>query len=90
MSWNPHETGHARVLSRGGRWLVLGLETVLGRIERAVEAVAFWTAVGLPFVYLGLILGGGAGNQRVAIAGLLLVNAIALVVGHDHARDGSA
>lgn len=90
MSWNPHDTGHTRALSRGGQWLVLGLEAVLGRIGWAVEAAAFWTAVGLPFVYLGLIVGGGAGNRWVALAGLVFANAIALVVGHDHARDRPA
>lgn len=87
MSWSPHDHGQISLLSHGGQWLGRGVETVVGAIARAIEALAFWTAVGLPFVYLPMIVGGVAGQQWLAIAGLLLANVISLIAGHDYARD---
>lgn len=56
-------------------------------LARSVEAVAFWLAVALPFLYLPLMLNGFTGQEAIAFAALLAVNAVALVVGHDHRRD---
>lgn len=57
-------------------------------LARSVEAVAFWLAIALPFLYFPLVLNGFTGQEAVAFAALLAVNAVALVVGHDHNRDG--
>lgn len=90
MSWSPHEHGYASPLSRLGRRLVQGGETVVAGLARAVRAVAFWAAVGLPFVYLPLVVSGVSGQQWLALGGLLLANAVALVAGHAHARNPTA
>lgn len=89
ISWRPSEYRHAGTVSQGAVRLGRGVETVLGGIARAIEALAFWAAVGLPLVYLPLIVGGGAGQQWIALAGLLLAHVVALVAGHDYARDSA-
>lgn len=55
-----------------------------------VTAAAFWTAVVLPVAYVPLLLVGPVGGERaLLVAALLAMNAIALVVGHPHGRDGA-
>lgn len=61
--------------------------TVAGWLGRALEALAFWTAVLLPLVYLPLFVGGIGGQEPVAVGGLLLMNLLALIAGHDYARE---
>lgn len=48
------------------------------------RATAFWTATGLPFVYLPMLFGGLAADHPLTIAALLTLNALALLVGHGH------
>lgn len=48
------------------------------------RAAAFWTATGLPFVYLPMLLGGFAADHPVTIAALLTLNALTLLFGHGH------
>lgn len=48
--------------------------------------VGFWLAVALPFLYLPLLAGGLQGNEPVTFVALLGLNAVSLVLGHDHAR----
>lgn len=60
---------------------------VSSRLRRPVEALAFWTAVVLPFVYLPLMLDGFAATSDVLLfGGLVVLNVVALLVGHDHKR----
>ncbi|MFB6094201.1 MAG: hypothetical protein ABEJ77_04595 [Halanaeroarchaeum sp.] len=55
-----------------------GYETVV----RPIEALAFWAAVVMPFVYLPLFLTGiGTGAEAVAFAALIAVHALALIGG---------
>lgn len=57
-------------------------------LRRPVEALAFWAAVVLPFVYLPLLVGGFETTTGLLLfAGLLLANVVALLVGHDHKRE---
>lgn len=52
-----------------------------------VRAIGFWLAVVVPFLYLPLLVRGFAGPSEVlAFVGLLLLNVVALVVGHGHRR----
>ena len=51
-----------------------------------VRVVAFWTAVILPFIYLPLLFGGLEGNATL-FGGLLALNAVALLLGHDYRRE---
>lgn len=90
MSWSPHDHGHISLVSHGGRWLSRGVETVAGGVARVLEALAFWMAVGLPFVYLPLIVGGVTGQQWMAIAALLVAHVVSLIAGHGYARDPTA
>jgi hypothetical protein len=48
--------------------------------------VAFWVAVGLPFLYLPLLYGGLEGEQWIVFVGLIVANALALLLGHDYRR----
>ena len=50
-----------------------------------VRVVAFWTAVALPFLYLPLLFGGLKGDAAL-FGGLLVLNAVALLLGHDYRR----
>ena len=52
-----------------------------------LEAVGFWIAVVLPIpTLLLLIFGSGTPTELVAIAGLLLANLLAFVLGHEYSR----
>lgn len=59
-----------------------------GRAVALVRWCAFWAAVGLPFVTLGLLasawLPGASDTPWMLVPGALAVNAVALVVGHAH------
>lgn len=90
MSWSPDQYGSAGQLSQVGHRLVKGVETGVGCLARTARALAFWTAVGLPFVYLPLIVGGVSGQQWLVVAGLLVAHVVALIAGHDYARDSAA
>lgn len=62
-----------------------------GRVRRtlasALRAVCFWLAIGLPFLYFPLLVHGFAGpNDPIAFGVLLVLNVVALLVGHDHRR----
>lgn len=55
--------------------------------ERGIRPVSFWLAVTIPFFYLPLILQGFTQPSDVlTFLGLLVVNVVALVVGHEHSR----
>lgn len=56
-------------------------------VRRPLEALGFWTAVVLPFLYLPLLADGFTGNDPLAFAGLLTLNVLALVAGHGYRRD---
>lgn len=56
-------------------------------LARTVRAMAFWSAIALPFLYVPLLVRGLAGQEAVAFAALVVANVLALVVGHDHRRD---
>lgn len=60
------------------------LEVLLG----PVEAAAFWAAVVLPFLHVPLLLSGlNSGPQVVAFVLLVVLNVVAVVLGHSHHRD---
>jgi hypothetical protein len=68
-------------------------ETALGSVRETVvtpvTAVAFWSAVALPFLHLPLLLATGLSNESTATAFLALLglNVVALLVGHPYYRD---
>jgi hypothetical protein len=49
-----------------------------------VRFLAFWTAVLLPLAYLPLVYGGLQGGESTVLLSLVVVNALALVVGHGY------
>ena len=52
-----------------------------------LEAVGFWLAVVLPLPTLLLLtLGSGTTTELIAVAGLLVANLLAFVLGHDYSR----
>lgn len=56
-------------------------------LVRSMEAVAFWLAVALPFLYLPLLANGISGQEALVFVGLLVVNVVALVAGHGYHRN---
>ncbi|ADJ14721.1 hypothetical protein [Halalkalicoccus jeotgali] len=56
-------------------------------LARPVEAVAFWSAIALPFLYLPLLVSGlGSTAQLTAFLALLAVHAASIVGGHRYNR----
>jgi hypothetical protein len=51
-----------------------------------LRALSFWTAVLLPLAYLPLLADGLAGGEASVLFALVAVNAVALLLGHEHAR----
>lgn len=50
-----------------------------------IEMVGFWTAVALPFLYVPLLLAGlNTPAETITFAALLVLNVIALFVGHSY------
>lgn len=50
-----------------------------------IRVVSFWTAVGLPFLYIPLIAAGlDSSSEITGLAVLLVLNLIALLLGHDY------
>lgn len=61
--------------------------TVQQTLSRAFRATAFWLAVGLPFLYLPLLVTGFSGrDEQGAFVGLVILNVVSLVVGHGYRR----
>jgi len=54
-----------------------------------ITATAFWAAVALPFLHLPLLLATGLSAEPYtdAFLTLLVLNVVALLVGHPHYRD---
>ena len=53
----------------------------------AVRRVSFWSAILLPLVYLPLLSGGMGPQTGYIVIGLLALNLIALLVGHNHTHN---
>ncbi|UIP01125.1 hypothetical protein Hbl1158_07200 [Halobaculum sp. CBA1158] len=52
-----------------------------------IRAAAFYAAIVLPMVYLPILAGGVSTERLTVVAGLLLANAAALVLGHDYGTE---
>jgi hypothetical protein len=61
--------------------------TIDWSVLRSIRALAFWTAIVLPFLYVPLLASGlNSASVRTAFAVLLVANGAALFVGHPYAR----
>lgn len=81
-----HEPAERRESPAERSRIALPSEYYLAFATRTIETVAFWTAVALPFLYVPLFLSGlDTTSEALSFLGLLLLNVIALVVGHPHA-----
>jgi len=87
MVWSPQKYGPTRLLSQPAQHLGQGIAAVIGWITRAIRRLAFWTAVGLPFCYLPVLVDGLTRPEGLVLVGLFVVNVVALVAGHDYARE---
>lgn len=65
---------------------ISGIETLQAGIEYPIRFLAFWTAVVVPFVLLGLIAVGLAQQSPLLLGGLLTANVSGLVIGRDYKR----
>lgn len=59
-----------------------------GMAVAPLRFVGFWAAVAFPFLYVPLLMGGLEGSEATVFLGLLVTNALALVVGHGYNRRG--
>lgn len=65
-----------------------GLPGAVGLTLRPARRFAFWVAVALPFLLLGLLARGlSSATDTLAFLMLLVVELLALVLGHPHRRD---
>ncbi len=56
-------------------------------LPKTVEAVAFWSVIALPFVYLPLLLVGlERGSLQALFALLVALNAATILLGHQDGR----
>jgi hypothetical protein len=54
-------------------------------LQHSVETLGFWAAVTTPFLHLPLLFSGlETGVEVTAFCSLVVVNAVALLVGHKH------
>ncbi|MDR5655696.1 hypothetical protein RH831_00670 [Halodesulfurarchaeum sp. HSR-GB] len=59
-----------------------------GPLLRPLEAVGFWAAVALPFIYVPLILRGlDTSSMQLTVAVLIAVHLLALIAGHRYNAD---
>ncbi|MFB6205015.1 MAG: hypothetical protein ABEJ05_00595 [Haloglomus sp.] len=85
--WPPADAVPARIarhLRRGAGVAGAHLRTAVEHVHPLLQATAFWSAVVMPFLYVPLLLGGLTGGEFPTFLGLLLVNGIVLVLGHNH------
>lgn len=54
------------------------------RAGSSIRATAFWVAVLLPLTYLPTLHAGLAGEHPLAFVGVLSLNLLCAIVGHDH------
>lgn len=63
------------------------LEPHLEIVLRPLEAIAFWSAIALPFLHIPLLFYGlETSGQLLAFFGLLSLNIAAFIIGHGHKR----
>lgn len=56
-------------------------------LARPIEAISFWSAIALPFLYLPLLFSGlGSNSQLTAFLALLAIHAVTIVAGHGYDR----
>ncbi|PSP28616.1 hypothetical protein BRC65_01835 [Halobacteriales archaeon QH_2_65_14] len=56
-------------------------------LVRLVKRVAFWAAIVLPFLHLSLlVMGPNSRSALIAFIVLVLLNVVALYIGHPYAR----
>jgi hypothetical protein len=84
--WPPTDASPARIADQLRR----GARTAVDYVRPLLQATAFWSAVVMPFLYVPLLLGGLTGGEFTTFVGLLLVNALVLVLGHNHHVGDSA
>jgi len=56
-------------------------------IGATIRRISFWSAILLPLVYLPLLSGGLGAQTGYIVIGLLALNLIALLVGHNHTHN---
>lgn len=62
-------------------------DTIADTIARPLEAIAFWSAIALPFLYIPLLIYGlNTAGQVAVFLGLVVLNVIAFVLGHGYNR----
>ncbi|MFB6175666.1 MAG: hypothetical protein ABEI99_00710 [Halobaculum sp.] len=72
------------LLGRSVEVTLPALRPLVARLRAAVRATAFWTGALLPLAYPALLVTGLSGSDALGFLALVVVNALLLVLGHDH------
>ncbi|MEF8800775.1 MAG: hypothetical protein V5A38_02605 [Halolamina sp.] len=80
---SPSETSSMSGWLRTDRTLP-AIESLRSALLEPVQAIAFWTAIGLPLVYVPMLATGAVWQNPVAVLAILVLNIVAFVVGHEH------
>ena len=60
------------------------LETLRSAVLPPVRALAFWTAIALPLIYVPMLATGVVWEHPLTLLSVFLLNGVALLVGHGH------
>ena len=91
---SPPSVPDQRSADAGSSSTTDGSDTTAGILERVapglvapIRAAGFWTAIAMPFLYLPLLVTGLSSSfDAVLFVCLVVVNCLALYVGHPHCR----
>lgn len=80
---SPSETS-STVGSNGARLRRPTFEMLRAVVLPPVRALAFWTAIALPLLYVPVLTTDVVWEHPLALLALFLLNGAALLVGHEH------
>lgn len=67
------------------RRLTFVVERAIHGLHRAVSGIAFWTAIVVPIGYISFMVHGvDTESQLTTLVALVVVNYVALLLGHSH------
>ena len=97
MGWAPDRLSVPQVSPHMSNSSINDARSSVGRVAtsslsrsllRPLKGAAFWTAVALPFLHVPLLVTGLDSSTTLgAFVALLVLNVVALLVGHPHASD---
>lgn len=83
---HDRHTSSARTAASDGQETDRGaLERLVPSIAKPIRVASFWTAIALPFLHVPLLATGlSTAPETATFLGLLVLNLVALYLGHSH------